>query len=160
MFTSVTKYEHITPILQNIHNWLPIRQTIHFKILLTIYKSINEIAPEYLSELVSSRKSSWKLRSSSQIVLQVSVSQLKSHDNCTFSVATLTLWNMLPPEKLHLFWKHTCSRCCDIGTLKSVINLLSCYSGEMCVSIPKRNRNVKERSNETIQMIISSTNQI
>ena len=43
------------------------------------------MAPEYLCELVSIRKSSRKLRSSSQILLQVPVSRLKSY--CVFSVA-------------------------------------------------------------------------
>ena len=54
------------------------------------------MAPEYLCELVSIRKSSLKLRSSSQILLQVPVSQLKSYGDCVFSVATPTLWNKLP----------------------------------------------------------------
>ena len=45
------------------------------------------MAPEYVCEMVSIRKSSPKLRSSSQILLHVPVSQLKSYDDCTFSVA-------------------------------------------------------------------------
>jgi len=44
------------------------------------------MAPEYLCELVSIRKSSRKLVSSSQILLQVLVSQLKSYGDCAFSV--------------------------------------------------------------------------
>ena len=34
--TNTRKYVHITPILENLH-WLPVRQRIHFKILLIIY---------------------------------------------------------------------------------------------------------------------------
>ena len=49
------------------------------------------MAPEYLCELVSIKKSSRKLRSSSQILLQVTVSS----DDCTFSVAAATLGNRL-----------------------------------------------------------------
>jgi len=41
--TNTRKYDHITPILQKLH-WLPVRQHIHFKILLVTYKSINDIA--------------------------------------------------------------------------------------------------------------------
>jgi len=93
--TNTRNYDHITPILQNLH-WLPVRQCIHFTILLITYKSINDMAPEYLCELVSNRKSSQKLRSSSQILLQVPVSRLKSHGDCAFSFATPTLWNKLP----------------------------------------------------------------
>jgi len=75
--------------------WLPVRQCIHLKILLITYKSIDDMAPEYLCELVSIRKSSRKLRSSSQILMQVPVSRLKSCDDCAFSVVAPTLWNRL-----------------------------------------------------------------
>ena len=54
------------------------------------------MAPEYLCELASIRKSSRKLRSSSQILLQVQVSRLMSYGDCAFSVAVPTLWNRLP----------------------------------------------------------------
>jgi len=93
--TNTRKYDHITPILQNLH-WLPVRQRIHFNILLITYKYIIDMAPEYMCELVSIRKSSRKLKSSSQILLQVSVSRLKSSGTCAFSVAASTLWNRLP----------------------------------------------------------------
>jgi len=91
--TNTRRYDHITPILQKLH-WLPVRQRIHFQISLITYKSINDMAPEYLCELVSIRNSSRKLRSSSQILL----SRLKSYGDCVFSVAAFTLWNRLPVD--------------------------------------------------------------
>ena len=57
--TNTRKYDYITPILQKLHS-LPFRQRINFKILL-ILKSINNMAPEYLYELVSIRKSLYSL---------------------------------------------------------------------------------------------------
>ena len=39
------KYDHIALILQKLH-WLPVRQCIHFNILLITYKYINDMAPE------------------------------------------------------------------------------------------------------------------
>ena len=48
------EYDHITRILQKLQ-WLPVRQRIHFNIMLITYKSINDTAPEYLCELVSFR---------------------------------------------------------------------------------------------------------
>jgi len=84
--TNTRKYDHITPILQKLH-WLPVRQRIHFKILLKTYQYINDMAPEYLCEPMSIRKSSRNLRSSNQILLQVPVSRLKSYVDCAFSVA-------------------------------------------------------------------------
>ena len=54
------------------------------------------MATEYLSELVSIWKSSRKLKSSSQILLQVPLCWLKSYDDCVFSIAAApTLLNRL-----------------------------------------------------------------
>ena len=50
------------------------------------------MAPDYLCKLVPIRMSS------SEILLQVPVSQLKSYGDCAFSVATRTLWNSLPVD--------------------------------------------------------------
>ena len=57
-------------------NLYAILDTINKDISLISYKSINDMAPEYLCELVCIRKSSRKLGSSNQIVLQVPVSRL------------------------------------------------------------------------------------
>ena len=56
------------------------------------------MVPEYLCKLVSIRKSSQKLRSFSQILLQVPVSWLKSCGDCAFNDAAPTLWNRLPAD--------------------------------------------------------------
>ena len=53
------------------------------------------MAPEYFYVLVSIRKSSRKLRSSGQILLQLLVARLKSYGDCVFSVAVPTLWTRL-----------------------------------------------------------------
>ena len=58
---NIWKQDHIIPTVQNLH-WLPVRQRIHFKILLITYKSINNMASEYMYELVSNRKSTTKRR--------------------------------------------------------------------------------------------------
>ena len=84
----------IATILENLH-WLPDRRRIHFKIVVITYTSINEMAPEYLCELLSIRKSSRKFRSSSQILMQVPVSLLMSYSDCAFTVQPPTLWNWL-----------------------------------------------------------------
>jgi len=54
--TNTQTNDHITPIFRKQH-WLPVKQRIHFKILLISYTSINDVAHEYLCELVSVRKS-------------------------------------------------------------------------------------------------------
>ncbi len=45
-------YDHITPILQSL-NWLPIKFRISYKILLLTYKALNDLAPAYLTNLLS-----------------------------------------------------------------------------------------------------------
>ncbi len=46
------KYDHITPISQSLH-WLPIKFCISYKILILAYKALNDLAPEYLTNLLS-----------------------------------------------------------------------------------------------------------
>ena len=43
--------DHITPVLRTLH-WLPVPQRITFKILLIVYKIVNQIAPAYLCDLL------------------------------------------------------------------------------------------------------------
>ena len=85
--TNTRTYYHITPILQKLHR-LPVRKRMHFKIVLITFKYISDMTPEYLCELVSIKKSSRKLKSSTQKLLQVSLSRLKSYG--AFSVAAPT----------------------------------------------------------------------
>ncbi len=46
------KHQHITPILMAL-NWLPVRHRVDFKILMFVFKSLNGLAPSYLSELLN-----------------------------------------------------------------------------------------------------------
>ena len=89
------QYGESLEVLVNIYNdefeFLISIHTQFFKILLITYKSINDMAPEYLCELVSIRKSFRKLRSSRQILLQVPVYRLKSYSDFAFSVVAPTL---------------------------------------------------------------------
>ncbi len=50
--TRSRKYDHITPILQSLH-WLPMKFHISCKILLLAYKALNDLAPAYLTNLLS-----------------------------------------------------------------------------------------------------------
>ncbi len=52
VLTRSRKYDHITPILQSLH-WLPIKFCISYKILLLAYKALNDLAPAYLTNLLS-----------------------------------------------------------------------------------------------------------
>ncbi len=60
--TRSRKYDHITPILQSLH-WLPIKFRISYKILLLAYKALNDLAPAYLTNLLSRFNPTRSLRS-------------------------------------------------------------------------------------------------
>ncbi len=43
------KFDHVTPILKSLH-WLLVHHTIEFKIIIYVFKSLNNLAPSYLSD--------------------------------------------------------------------------------------------------------------
>ena len=97
LVTLTTKHDHITPVLFNLH-WLPVNQRIIFKILLITYKALNNLAPSYICDLLTSYTPSRQLRSSSKRLLVSPSSNLKTYGARSFSVASPSLWNALPFE--------------------------------------------------------------
>ena len=87
--------QHITPVLKTLH-WLPVSYRIRFKILLLTYKCLNGLAPGYLSLLVVPYRPTRVLRSSSQCLLMLQDSRLKSYGDRSFRVAAQKEWNKLP----------------------------------------------------------------
>ena len=59
-----SKFDRASPLLFELH-WLPVEQRITFKILLFVFKSLNGLAPFYLSDLISTYVPSRSLRSAS-----------------------------------------------------------------------------------------------
>ncbi len=52
ILTRTSAREHITHVLEKLH-WLPVGFRIDFKILMLTYKALNNLAPQYLSELLT-----------------------------------------------------------------------------------------------------------
>ena len=67
------KYEHITPVLKQLH-WLPVEDRIVFKMLLLTYKALNNQAPFYIRDMLDIYIPARKLRSSSKCLLEVPIS--------------------------------------------------------------------------------------
>ncbi len=65
LLTRSHKRDHITPVLQSLH-WLPVRYRVDFKILLIVHKSLNGMAPSYISDLLIEHNVTRSLRSSNQ----------------------------------------------------------------------------------------------
>ena len=84
-----------SPLLFELH-WLPVEQRITFKILLFVFKSLNGLAPFYLSDLISTYVPSRGLRSASLSLLHVPRSNQKTCGDRAFAVAAPRLWNALP----------------------------------------------------------------
>ena len=68
VITLTKKYDHITPVLKELH-WLPVRKRIEFKILLLAYKCLHGTAPSYLRELLKEYVPPRTLRSTSKNLL-------------------------------------------------------------------------------------------
>lgn len=90
------KFDHITPILMSLH-WLPVKYRIEFKILLFVYKTQNNLAPQYLTDLLTPYTPSRNLRSSDLGHLTVPKVKLKKRGERAFAAAGPKLWNSLPP---------------------------------------------------------------
>ena len=99
----VRKQDHITPTLKALH-WLPVEKRIIFKILLMTYKTLNGLAPSYLTTIITPYHPTRKLRSSSRSTLQVPRVKTSNYGDRAFSSAAPKLWNSLPD---HIKSKHT-----------------------------------------------------
>ena len=85
----------ITPVLKKLH-WLPVKQRILFKLLLLVYKSVNNLAPEYLCNLFVRVQHERSMRSNSLNRLKPPTIKLKSYGKRSFMYAGAVEWNELP----------------------------------------------------------------
>lgn len=97
LVTLTPRKEHITPALIALH-WLPVKQRIEYKILLTVHKAVNDTGPKYLKELLRPYRPSRSLRSVDQHLLIEPRYRLRSAGFRCFEVAAPRLWNLLPVD--------------------------------------------------------------
>ena len=95
VLSKTRKYDHITPTLIELH-WLPVRQRIQFKILLLTWKSLNGLAPSYISQLLTPYVPTRTLRSSDKL-LKIPKT-FSSYGDRAFSSCAPKLWNSLPMD--------------------------------------------------------------
>ena len=95
MPTIASIYIHISPILNNLH-WLPVEKRITYKVLLIVFKCLNGLSPQYLSEPLIEYKPTRTLRSCSKKLLVVPRVNTKRYGERAFSVIGPRLWNSLP----------------------------------------------------------------
>ena len=64
LVTQTLRNNHITPALIQLH-WLSVKERIDYKVLTMVYKGMNGLSPEYISELLTLREPCRQMRSSS-----------------------------------------------------------------------------------------------
>ena len=95
VITQWRKYDHITPVLVDLH-WLPVKQRIDSKILLLTYKALNGLAPAYIRELLTPYIPARTLRSMDNNLLEPPKCRLEYFGKRSFAAAAPVLWNDLP----------------------------------------------------------------
>ena len=101
LITNCPWREHITPALHALH-WLPIEQRIKFKLLCLVYKSVNNLAPYYLSDYILPYNPTRALRSETQNLLRVPFTTSTMEKHRCFDISGPSLWNSLPHQILQL----------------------------------------------------------
>jgi len=89
------KYDHITPILKELH-WLPLEYRIQFKLAVLAYRHFDGTLPPYLSRVLSTYQPSRSLRSSSEKLLKIPRTNLKTAGERSFCYSAPAVWNSLP----------------------------------------------------------------
>ena len=95
LLTYTSRYDHITPVLAELH-WLSVEKRIIFKILLLTYKALHSQAPTIISELLVPNKPVRTLKSSSALLLKQHKYNLKKYGYRQFQVSAPCLWSSLP----------------------------------------------------------------
>ena len=91
-----SKYEHVTPVLQELH-WLSVEYKIIFKINLLTFKCLHDAAPSYLQELLETYKPARSLRSfSAPLMLKPVKYNMETYGLRSFSAHVPLLWNEVP----------------------------------------------------------------
>ena len=88
------RHESAAPLRKQLH-WLPVEQRIQFRIATFVFKSLNNQAPAYLTELISVSHPVRSLRSNNQLLLNRPVVKTKMGERA-FENCAPVIWNSLP----------------------------------------------------------------
>ena len=91
------KFDRITEVRKALH-WLPVQARIEFKIRYFTWKSLNELSPNYLQDLLKDKPNDINLRSGRDSLLQIPITKLSTYGDRAFEKAAPELWNRLPVQ--------------------------------------------------------------
>lgn len=97
---SSRKYDHITPLLRDLH-WLPFPERVTFRLAALTYRCLHGLAPSYLaSQLhrVADTASRQRLRSATTTALHIPSTKHSTIGDRAFPFAAARAWNDLPPS--------------------------------------------------------------
>ena len=98
LITKTDKKDHITGVLVDLH-WLPIEARIDYKILLLVYKTLNDLGPSYLVDILHFKQHKRETRSSEDfLMLDVPKTHFKTLGDRSFTFTAVDQWNVLPLE--------------------------------------------------------------
>jgi len=98
LFGGLRRFNHITPVMKQLH-WLPIKQRTDFKIATLTYKSLHQLAPQYLAEMCRPVANILYLtnhRSAARGDLIFHGWNTVSHGQRGFDYSAPVIWNALP----------------------------------------------------------------
>ena len=93
--THSKKYDHITPILADLH-WLPLWYRIVFKVLVLTYRALHGTAPPYIQSLLNPYIPGCTLHSALKLSLSVPCSNIISYGARAFSHFARAQYNQHP----------------------------------------------------------------
>uniref|UniRef100_A0A3Q3KQG4 Midasin n=1 Tax=Mastacembelus armatus TaxID=205130 RepID=A0A3Q3KQG4_9TELE len=117
---------HITSILAHLH-WLPVKFRVEYKILTFVFKALHFLALVYISDLIWPYSPWRSLRSSSDNLLNIPLSCLKTKGDRSFSVLACKLFNSLP-QSVRLS--------SSLSALKSSLKMYLIFSGLFIIVVP------------------------
>ena len=93
IITNLGKYDHITDAMK-LH-WLPIESCIQYKVLVLVHACVHNIAPPYLSSLLTSYVPLREMRSSGKLILHQPIPNMVTYSKQSFAYGGPRLWNNL-----------------------------------------------------------------
>ena len=94
VITGTRKFDHIKPVRVDLH-WLPVKYRIMYKIMMITYKAQHDLAPQYISDLLTTYAPERRLRSGDNLLCEPSTDK-KTYGDRAFAAAAPKLWNLLP----------------------------------------------------------------
>ena len=92
-----SKRDHVTPLFKELH-WLAVKYRIQYKLSKLAFRHFDGTFPPYLFSSLCTYQPSRSLRSSTERLLKIQKTNLKTFDERCFGYTALTVWNSLPAD--------------------------------------------------------------